>query len=271
MKPPHRAQRDPGAIVPVLASDERLLPAARQISVQFGLPLTQEPAGHRLLLRLRPESGATDYRLELVAAGPGSPGPVTVDFAGGAPAHRRRFGGGRGQPLARAVGLKGGASLTVADLTAGLGRDAFVLASLGAEVWLVERCGAVAALLADGLRRAAADAETESIAARMHLVHADGAAWLAQRPAGELPDVVYLDPMYPERRKSALVKKEMRLVRMAAGDDPDAAEVLAAALARSCKRVVVKRPRTAPPLPGPPPSAAIASPNTRFDLYLQPG
>ncbi|WP_445775347.1 class I SAM-dependent methyltransferase, partial [Shewanella sp.] len=64
---------------------------------------------------------------------------INVDFVSGAVAHRRKFGGGRGQSIAKAVGLKQGVTPTVVDGTAGLGRDAFVLASLGCKVIMVER------------------------------------------------------------------------------------------------------------------------------------
>src|SRR5690606_6881060 len=119
----------------------------------------------------------------------------------------------------------------------------------------------LAALLDNGLARARAHPETAPAAARMHLVHDDGRRWLAQ---GHGPDVVYLDPMYPQRRKQALVKKEMRLLRRLVGDDGDAPELLAAALEAARRRVVVKRPRGAPSLRGPAPAAAITSPNTRY-------
>ena len=245
-----------------------LAAAAARLAARFGLALTERGAAGDLVLHLEPWAGPPGYRLHLEALGPGTPGPVAVEFVAGAAGHRRRFGGGRGQPLARAVGLKGREALSVVDLTAGLGRDGFVLASLGAQVWLVERNAALVALLDNGIARAAADPDTAAIAARLHLILADGRTWLEQRSVAERPDVVYLDPMYPERRKRALVKKEMRLLRQLVGDDLDAPQLLAAALGCARRRVVVKRPRTAPPLPGPAPAATIASPNTRYDVYL---
>ena len=98
-----------------------------------------------------------------------------MDFASGAVAHRRKFGGGKGQSIAKAVGLKAGVQLHVIDATAGLGRDAFVLASLGCNVDMVERSPIAAALLEDGLERAALDAEIGGwIQERMRLTHASG-------------------------------------------------------------------------------------------------
>src|SRR5690554_7937812 len=126
-------------------------------------------------LVLRHEAGA------LVLAGdPALYGkPLMVDFTAGRSAHRRRFGGGRGQLIARACGFAQGVTPSVVDATAGLGRDAFVLASLGAPVLMVERVAAIFALLEDGLARALGDAETAEVAARMHLAHGDAATELA--------------------------------------------------------------------------------------------
>ena len=197
--------------------------------------------------------------------------PLWVDFVGGRMGHRRQFGGGRGQPLARAMGLKGGACPSIVDATAGLGRDGFVLASLGARVTLLERSPVMAALLADGLARARRNEATRDIASHyLQLVNTDAAAWLRACAERDRPEVVYLDPMYPHRSKSALVKKEMRALRAMVGDDADASELLVAALACARKRVVVKRPKDAPPLEGPRPSGAVVSKNTRYDIYGRP-
>ena len=81
----------------------------------------------------------TDDRLELRKLDEPKLGAVYVDFVGGTMAHRRKFGGGRGEAVAKAVGIKGSALPTVIDATAGLGRDAFVLAAIGCQVRLVER------------------------------------------------------------------------------------------------------------------------------------
>src|SRR5690606_23122611 len=110
----------------------------------------------------------------------GAPGPVFADFVEGALAYRRLHGGGRGQPVARAVGLKPGIYPKVLDATAGLGRDAFVLAALGCEVVMLERSPIIAALLDDALARAALESEVAPIVARMTLIQADARQWLAQ-------------------------------------------------------------------------------------------
>ena len=204
-------------------------------------------------------------RLEIRHVGKGKPGPVYVDFVSGKAAHRRNFGGGRGQPLARAIGLKGGQSPRVIDATAGLGRDAFVLATLGCEVTMIEQSNVIAALLEDGVRRALADSSVREIAQRMHLVQGNALSRLSELPR---PDVIYLDPMYPHRGKQARAKKEMQLLQRLIGLDTDSERLLKLALDRAEKRVVVKRPAKAPPVGNLQPQATVSSPNTRFDLYF---
>jgi 16S rRNA (guanine1516-N2)-methyltransferase len=102
----------------------------------------------------------------------------------------------------------------------------------------------------------------------MQLVHADSKIYFQQPAEADRPDVVYLDPMYPHRSKSALVKKEMRYARAIVGDDEEAPALLATALKTAKERVVVKRPRSAKPLAGPKPTVAIESKNTRYDIYV---
>jgi len=236
------------------------------LAAELQLPLLTDPAApgftHLLI--------STDDRLELRELASDAPGPVYVDFLGGTAAHRRRFGGGRNQPLARAVGLKSNATPSVIDATAGLGGDAFVLACLGCTVRLVERSPIIAVLLRDGLRRAMQDPVIGPLVKeRLSLHLADGRDFLSRLDETQRPDVVYLDPMYPHRRKTALVGKEMRLLRQIAGADLDAPALLEAALTCARRRVVVKRPRLAPILIGPPPTLNIIAPNTRFDVYLR--
>ncbi len=133
-------------------------------------------------------------------------GGIFVDFVGGAMAHRRKFGGGRGEAVAKAVGIKGDYLPDVVDATAGLGRDAFVLASVGCRVRMLERNPVVAALLDDGLARGYADAEIGGwLQERLQLIHASSLTALTD--ITPRPQVVYLDPMFPHKQKSALVKK----------------------------------------------------------------
>lgn len=186
---------------------------------------------------------------------------------------RRRRGGGRGQAVARAVGLRGAKiPPRVIDLTSGLARDSFVLATLGCPVLAIERQLEIHQLVVDGLENAQQDPTTaEALGERLQLLHGDAIDLLAEWPLGALadfaPDVLYLDPMHPPRPKSALPRKEMRLFRQLVGEDSDQEQLLAAARATGVRRVVVKRPSFAPPLAlGV--SSSVPGKTTRFDVYL---
>ncbi len=217
----------------------------------------------------------TPERLELKKLDEPKLGAIYVDLAGGTAAHRRRFGGGKGQAIAKAAGLNKGAVPTVLDATAGLGRDAFVLASLGCQVKMVERNPVVAALLEDGLQRAKQDPEIGGwVSERLSLVHASSQGvlnHLLNQCDFDRPDIVYLDPMYPhpEGKKSALVKKEMRVFQSLVGADNDADSLLEPALHLARKRVVVKRPNYADWLAQQKPSMAIETKKNRFDVYVK--
>ncbi len=197
--------------------------------------------------------------------GSGAQGLV-LDFVGGRVGHRSRFGGGRGQHLARAAGFTSGNTPTVIDATAGLGRDAFLLASMGAHVTLLERSPEVHKLLEDGLAAArAADPQVAEVVARMTLIRGDSKVLLA----GLKADVVMVDPMHPPRKKSSLAKKEMRLLRQLVGADSDALELMKAAMAAARKRVVLKWPRHANAMDGlPKPSHQIIGKTTRYDVFM---
>ncbi|WP_158768418.1 class I SAM-dependent methyltransferase [Paraglaciecola sp. L1A13] len=195
-------------------------------------------------------------------------GEVLVDFASDALTFRRLHGGGKKEAIAKAVGLKGQTELSVLDATAGLGRDAFVLASLGCCVDMIERSPVVSALLADGLMRAQHSDSLASWLPNRMVLHHGIAVDLMGNWSHSVPDVVYLDPMFPHRKKSAAVKKEMRLFQQLLGPDEDADVLLAPALALAKKRVVVKRPAGAPFLAGQKPQIEMQGKANRFDVYL---
>jgi len=255
------------SLLPLTAQD---LARAQTLAQQLSAPLLEPGSDPKrldegLLLLLVGADG-----LQACESGRQAPGPVRVDFTGGAVAHRRQFGGGSGQQIAKAIGIKPGVRPRVADLTAGLGRDAFVLASLGCALTLLERSPVVGLLLADGLQRAALDPEVGPIVARMTLHAGAAQEWLArqqQLAAAERPEVIYLDPMFPHSKKSAQVKKEMRLFRDLVGADADADQLLPLALAVATARVVVKRPRKAPFLADRNPSYSLEGKSGRFDIY----
>lgn len=252
------------ATVAVFAGDpaDRVQGQAAQLAAQLGLSLVpiEDPAFEILLT-------VTAERLELRFPQPSGSGPMFVDFVEGRHGYGRdvhRFG-----LLFKAVGF-GRGPLTVLDATAGLGRAAFRLAYHGCRVTAIERSPILFALLMDGLERAARVPEIkEHLGGRLRVFHDDTREYLRKLALKDAPDVVYLDPMFPETKKSALVKVEMRILRRLIGDDLDAGELFEAARAIARQRVVVKRNREAKPL-APNPSHSHSDGTTRYDVYLRP-
>jgi 16S rRNA (guanine1516-N2)-methyltransferase len=191
---------------------------------------------------------------------------LRVDFVSGAVGHRLRFGGGRGQALAKAMGLRAGKTPTIVDATAGLGRDAFLLASLGARVTMIERSAKMHALLLDGMQRAAQEGgQFTQIIDRMTLLHADAKDVLPQLSC----EAILIDPMHPPRKNSALVKLELRQVRDIVGTDADAADLVRVALGVARNRVVLKWPAKADPIAGVQAcSHQILGKSTRYDVFM---
>jgi 16S rRNA (guanine1516-N2)-methyltransferase len=213
----------------------------------------------------------TDDHIELCInpahAGSSNFSPVWVDFLHGNSAYRHAVNCTIKQPLAKAVGIKPGFRPNIFDATAGLGGDSFVLACLGCEVILNERSPIIGTLLSDGLERAANSPKTaEIVNSRMRLVISDSCDHLKR--LDHKPHTIYLDPMYPHSGKTALNKKEMRMIREIVGDDCDGTELLETALYFAGNRVAVKRPKGAEHLGGIKPSHEIIMKNSRFDVYL---
>lgn len=197
---------------------------------------------------------------------PGKP-PMSmrVDFVTGRQGWRAARSGQQREALARACGLKAEQPLHIIDATAGLGRDAFMLATLGASMTLIERHAIVRELLIDGLRRAREAGHAETVS-RMQLIGADAVDWLSEHAKGEAADVVYLDPMYQQTRRAA-AGKELTLLQALLGDQDDGDVLLPAALSAAGNRVVVKRHRQARPLADMTPSYQLTGRSTRFDIY----
>lgn len=192
-----------------------------------------------------------------------------IDFASNANNYRRLHGGGTAQPIARAIGLKTyGLPLSVIDATAGLGQDAFVLASLGCKVMMIERSPTIIALLNDALQRGLENLNIYNIVNNMRLIEGDAAIVLQSLSISEYPDVVYLDPMFPDKNKTALVKQELRILKTIVGEDLDAQQLLPLARTIAKRRVVVKRPRLAPYLADIVPHASQLGRANRFDIYM---
>jgi len=191
---------------------------------------------------------------------------LMCNFVSGAVLYRLRFGGGREQDLPKAVGMRGGKTPEIVDATAGLGRDAFLLASLGATVTLIERSEQMHRLLKQGLAEAQkAGGDIAQIVSRMVLIHGDSKDLVPKLS----PQVVFVDPMHPPRKKTALVGNEMRLVRKIVGSDDDYTELLEVALEHASNRVVLKLPRYAEVIGDVRPcSHQILGKSTRYDVYM---
>ena len=245
---------------------------AAELALRLGAPLQILPDFDRKTLkRLAPSLSLAlmvgdDVSLQTFDQMP-LPGPVRVDWSDGQTLWRLQHGGGRGEMLAKACGIKGACLPKVVDATAGFGRDSLLLAWLGCQVTLLERSPLVRTLLEDGWTRALAEPLLADALKRMTLVFEDSAAWLSKVEA-ERPDVVYLDPMFPSREKAAKVKVNMQVFHQAVGPDSDADALLEPALRAARKRVVVKRPRLAEPLAGRAPSLALEGESSRFDVYM---
>lgn len=194
---------------------------------------------------------------------------IHVDFIAGSLAHRRQYGGGKNQPLARAIGMKAGITPTVLDATAGLAKDAFVLATLGCPMVMIERSPFVAALVHDAIQRAASDASfTPLLQNGFELINTNAIEYLQTIGDDKKPDVIYLDPMYPEKQKSALVKKNMQILQKLLGMDEDTEMLLATSRRCAKKRIVIKRPKGAEFIGNIQPSFDVASDSARYDVYL---
>lgn len=185
---------------------------------------------------------------------------VRADFLTPAFRGRLRRATAGGELLARAVGLAKQPGRAVVDGTAGLGRDAVLLAALGARVTAYEREPVVALLLEDGLRRLALAPGHEAVAGRIALRCED------IRRAEPPPGVLYLDPMFPEARHRHAAKRETEALRALAAPPPDEQEWMNL-VRRWPGRVVVKRPGKTPPLAGRKPHHRLAGKTVRFDVY----
>lgn len=189
---------------------------------------------------------------------------IEVDFLQGKLGFRRQPGRFDHEPLARAVGLTKIHKPSLIDVTAGWGTDGFLLASLGCEVRLIERDPLVNCLLADGIRRLQLHE-----ALSLSLAVGDALHLLPLMAAEQSVDVIYLDPMFPCRQKSAAVKKNMAFLHtwLASISDDANAKLLDLSLHLAKKRVVVKRPNTASPLSARAPNGSIHTKHHRFDIY----
>lgn len=216
---------------------------------------------------------ADEGRLALMSIADHGMKPLVVDFLGGKMGYRAAKVQQNREVICKAVGMKQDKFPFVLDATAGLGRDAFVLAAAGSKVVALERSPVVFLLLQDGLNRAQ-NSELSAISSRIQLFQADAVEWLSkiennhsQRDRSS-PEVIYLDPMFPERKKSAAVKKEMQIFQQLLGFDLEPETLFEKALTLARKRVVVKRPTKAPTVTARKPTMQYSGKSARFDVYV---
>lgn len=212
----------------------------------------------------------TDDFVQLVPSDRKISGPVFVDFVTGTNVHRQQYGGS--ELIAKACGIPNRKPSSILDCTAGLGRDAFVLAgrcqTLNTQIDMCEAHPVIAALLNDGLKRAREDEQAVQLTSKLNLILSDAFQHLSA--TATTYDVIYLDPMFPERKKSAAIKKDMLALQAVVGHhDHENSDTLLLTLARerAKQRVVVKRPSHAPYIGGMKPNVEYKGKAIRFDVY----
>jgi len=191
---------------------------------------------------------------------------IYIDFLSGKLAYRAKHAGRRNELLAKAINISPRENPVIIDATAGLGRDSFILATLGYHVTMLERSEILYQALTEAFARAKTDPDIAPIIERMTLIHTDAKDWLAANQTQ--PAVIYLDPMFPERKKSAAIKKDMLELQQLLGEDDDSSELFAVAMDCAQRRVVVKRPRLAENITTLEPDYTLNGKSSRFDVYL---
>lgn len=177
------------------------------------------------------------------------------------------------EPLVSCAKRKGGCAGGLAiDATAGLGEDGLLLAATGYDVLLIEHNEQIVSLLKDGIKRGAEHPLLHDALSRMQVIHADACDILAQLPEdfmrGRAVDVVYLDPMFPERQKNAAVKKKFQLLHLIEAPNADDEALLHAALHAHPQKIIIKRPPKGPHFAQKKPSYSITHKAVRYDVIV---
>jgi 16S rRNA (guanine1516-N2)-methyltransferase len=231
-------------------SPARAREAAQHLGLQYGNH--QDPDGLLLVV------GEASAWLEFHGV------KVVVQFDSAAMQHRRK--GGQNEMLGRAVGLRADRKPLICDATGGLGRDAFVLADLGCEVTLCERVPVLAWLLEQAVQAAAVSSVDQVREAAARMIVRAGDSKMLRVPAEA---VIYLDPMFPERKKAAAVKKESAMLQHLAGQADDSESLWQWAWDQPVERIVVKRPLRAPIIGNIRPAHMLKGKSVRFDVFTR--
>lgn len=232
---------------------------AKQLSKKIGIPICDVNNTNYLAFLI-----VRNHHLELQMSDK-KLGPIYANFTQGPFAYRLSKINRKNELIARAAGLKAKQPPPqVLDATAGLGYDAFILGALGCDVTLLEKNAIIAALLKDGIQRAKKEDGRQK--QTLHFIEIDALLYLKQ--SKKKFDVIYLDPMFPVKKKGSKSKKTMEIFQTITQNNIDASLLLEIALQKAINRVVVKRPKLAPALNGPPPSITYKGNSIRFDTYL---
>lgn len=251
--------------VAITATSIDKMPQARRLAKKLNLTYIEQvdpPSTYDYLILV------TDTHISLKNLKATRSKPFYIDFNANKMLYRLQHATRRKELIARAIGIKPDLQPRIIDATAGIGRDGMILATLGYHLTLLERSPVLHLLLDDALQRAKELPLLAPIIKRICLIHTDARCWLKQLASSERPDIIYLDPMFPERQKSALVKKEMVLLQNLLGKDSDAQDLFSIALSCALKRVVVKRPKLAANIGDLAPNFSITGKKNRFDVYL---
>ncbi|MDR1057034.1 MAG: class I SAM-dependent methyltransferase [Coxiellaceae bacterium] len=252
--------------IAVMPTCDSVLTKAKDLAAKLYLPLIKQDHINQCFSFLL---AVTLDRLELRETKTKHTKPIFVDFLAPSINYRIKYGGGKKQLIARAIGIKNQQGLSVIDATAGLGIDAFVLASLGCEVMMLERSPIISVLLEDGLERLKKNSQINNYKINLHTTQSIDYINKVLQGRFKKPDIIYLDPMYPKRTNSALNKKTMGVLHELVGDDNDAPQMLGAALKCAKNRVIIKRPRHADYLGKLEPNLQLSSGgSSRYDIYF---
>lgn len=245
-------------------TSEKLL-VARQLAEKLNLPLLT-PMHPTILQDYDYLLLFTKDYLALTNANDSKREPFHLDFLSGKINYRQKQAGFRNELLAKAIGGREKEPLNIIDATAGLGQDSFILATLGFHVTLLERSPVIHALLQDAFSRAELIQTLTPVMQKLNLIEANALQWLPNhQPRAE---VIYLDPMFPQKKKSAAAKKEMVMLKSIVGGDEDTEKLFHTALACATRRVVIKRPRLAEYIAAKKPNHSLIGESVRFDVYL---
>ena len=165
--------------------------------------------------------------------------------------------------LARAVGTRQG--LKVLDCTAGLGREGFLLAHLGCDVTLIERSKVIYTLLLDALNWASFDPDLKKVVDRISLYQSDAKEYLYRHSSW---DVIYIDPMFPDKKKTSLPKGDMQYLQRFLSKEKNDVSLLKSAFRCKFRRLVVKRPLKTRDKEIRKADRSIQNDKIRFDIYI---